>query len=301
MFNNSQKFLPGRQTKLALLGFTLIELLVIIAILGLLASIIVMGLSRAQAQARDGKRKGEVDAIRKALAIYETEQGNYPESSNWIKVEEDAENNGPFSQTLQDYLPEMPKDPLWGQEKEPGKPYSYQYTTGGTGGGGYKIHVEMETGEYASYESYSEGGGEIVYGGEEEGYGTTHTFKATITNTGTIPIYFTVDAFLINQDPVGCFEITDGGFNGHNLCGVMGLEVGDSSDVFVEVTLTGEGGPMAEGEEGLICGYKEEDIYGWWGEASKEFEIPAAEVTDGCQGATATLKMDVLYWQQTGN
>jgi len=146
-------------------GFTLIELLVIIAILGLLASIIVMGLSRAQAQARDGKRKGEVDALRKALAIYETEQGNYPESSNWIRIEEDAENNGPFSQALQDYLPEMPKDPLWGQEKEPGKPYSYQYTTGDTGGEGYKVHVEMETGEYASYEPYSEGGGEIVYGG----------------------------------------------------------------------------------------------------------------------------------------
>jgi len=170
MFNNSQKFLSGKQTKFALLGFTLIELLVIIAILGLLASIIFIGVSRAQGQARDSKRRGEVDAIRKALAIYETEQDNYPESSNWIKIEEDAENNGPFSQALQDYLPEMPKDPLWGQEKESGKPYSYQYTTGDTGGEDYMIHVEMETGEYASYETYSGDGDGISYdgGGEDQ-------------------------------------------------------------------------------------------------------------------------------------
>lgn len=153
MFNKNQR------------SFTLIELLVVISILGLLASIVLVTLGGAQAQARDGKRKAETDAIRKSLAVYYNENGQYPVAVEWTKLEEDAAAAGPISQALEEYLPALPEDPLFGQLKEgdSNKPFSYLYSTGETGGTDYKLHVEMETGAYISYESYSSGGSGIVY------------------------------------------------------------------------------------------------------------------------------------------
>ncbi|MCK4781796.1 prepilin-type N-terminal cleavage/methylation domain-containing protein [Candidatus Parcubacteria bacterium] len=144
-------------------GFTLIELLVAIAILGLLSSMVLVHLKNAKASARDGERKGEVDSIRKALAFYYTEHGEYPESEEWISLEKDAKDNGLISQALAEWLPDMPEDPLWEKTKDNGEPFSYQYSTEGTEGQGYKIHSEMEGESYSSHETYSNGGGGIVY------------------------------------------------------------------------------------------------------------------------------------------
>jgi prepilin-type N-terminal cleavage/methylation domain-containing protein len=52
-------------------GFTLIELLVVIAIIGLLASIVLMTLSRARLKARDSQRIEEVKQLAVAANTYE--------------------------------------------------------------------------------------------------------------------------------------------------------------------------------------------------------------------------------------
>jgi type II secretion system protein G len=62
-------------------GFTLIELLVVIAIIGLLASIVVASLSSVQSRGRDARRMADVDAIRKALTIYNSDNGMYPSAA----------------------------------------------------------------------------------------------------------------------------------------------------------------------------------------------------------------------------
>ncbi len=59
-------------------GFTLIELLVVIAIIGLLASIVVASLASVQGKGRDARRIADIDAIKKALAIYSVDNGAYP-------------------------------------------------------------------------------------------------------------------------------------------------------------------------------------------------------------------------------
>jgi len=59
-------------------GFTLIELLVVVAILGLLASIIMVSLSRARSSARDAKRIAEINQMKKAVEIYYINHNEYP-------------------------------------------------------------------------------------------------------------------------------------------------------------------------------------------------------------------------------
>jgi len=158
-------------------GFTLIELLVVIAIIALLIGIVLVWLGGARAQTRDAKRKAEVDSIRAAVEMHYPEQYKYPIKEEWCKLEEDGEGNpcftgdpnpGSFQQAIAVYLPQVPKDPLYGKTKDTGDPFSYQYKTNSEGTE-YKIHVELETG--GSYEWSSAGGGEIVYGGGGEGGG----------------------------------------------------------------------------------------------------------------------------------
>ena len=63
-------------------GFTLIELLVVIAIIGLLASVVVVSLSGSRAKARDSQRIQNLSATWKALELYKTTNGRYPENPN---------------------------------------------------------------------------------------------------------------------------------------------------------------------------------------------------------------------------
>ena len=59
-------------------GFTLIGLLLVIAIIGLLASIVLASLSSAQAKARDARRLEDMNSLQKALTIYNSDNGVYP-------------------------------------------------------------------------------------------------------------------------------------------------------------------------------------------------------------------------------
>jgi len=146
-------------------SFTVIELLLVIAIIGLLFSIVLVASSGARAQARDAKRKADIDAIRKALEFYYIEHDRYPKKTAWVSLEENPtlDTGEKFSEAVGKWLPIIPKDPLWGKTKETGDLYSYQYRTTDDAKE-YKIHVEMESGTYTVYEIYSPEGGEIVYG-----------------------------------------------------------------------------------------------------------------------------------------
>jgi len=62
-------------------GFTLIELLVVIAIIGLLSSIVLIGLREVRAKARDARRLSDMRQILLALQLYYNKYGRYPSIS----------------------------------------------------------------------------------------------------------------------------------------------------------------------------------------------------------------------------
>lgn len=61
-------------------GFTLIELLIVMAIIAILISIGLAAFTRAQAQARDGQRKSDLQNIAGALESYYSDNNVYPAS-----------------------------------------------------------------------------------------------------------------------------------------------------------------------------------------------------------------------------
>ena len=90
-------------------GFTLVELLVVIAIMSILTIIAVSQFQSAKRKSRDVQRKGDISAVSKALLMYYTDYGYFPES--------DAGNitNGNWGTSFSDtggydYLKEMPRE-----------------------------------------------------------------------------------------------------------------------------------------------------------------------------------------------
>ncbi len=63
-------------------GFTLIELLIVIAIIGILASIILVNLNGARLRARDAEREENIDQIYLALEEYYSTYGCLPVTSH---------------------------------------------------------------------------------------------------------------------------------------------------------------------------------------------------------------------------
>lgn len=64
-------------------GFTLIEILVVIAIIGILSSVIIASLNTARERARNASYLVQIREYQKALALYYTNQGSYPGTSAW--------------------------------------------------------------------------------------------------------------------------------------------------------------------------------------------------------------------------
>jgi prepilin-type N-terminal cleavage/methylation domain-containing protein len=87
VYNQKMTLLSLRKTSR---GFTLIELLIVIAIIGILSSVVMASLSMSRQKARDAKRLAQIKEFRNALAVYHDEFGTYPSTTPGSFTGDDA-------------------------------------------------------------------------------------------------------------------------------------------------------------------------------------------------------------------
>jgi type II secretion system protein G len=91
-------------------GFTLIELMVVVAIIGVLATIIMVGLGNARAKSRDSRRITDIKSIQLALANYYSDHGFYPLNIYWSSTFNNTATD-PRNGLKGGYLATVPTDP----------------------------------------------------------------------------------------------------------------------------------------------------------------------------------------------
>lgn len=101
-------------------GFTLIELLVTLAIIGIMAALALFGTQGIREQARDGKRKSDLETLRSALEVYKSDCNDYPLSITFggqLNGDGTPANSCAASNI---YIQRVPTDP-----QSPARTYSY--------------------------------------------------------------------------------------------------------------------------------------------------------------------------------
>ena len=63
-------------------GFTLIEILIVVAIVAVLSSLVLVGLSSVQKKSRDARRVADLNQVQKAVQLYFQRCGFYPGGTN---------------------------------------------------------------------------------------------------------------------------------------------------------------------------------------------------------------------------
>jgi general secretion pathway protein G len=108
-------------------GFTLIEIMVVIAIIGILATLIVPKIMGRPDEARATAAKHDVGTLVQAFKLYRLDIGRYPTTEQGIRalVEKPTSEPVPQNWKVGGYLDSIPKDP-WGNP--------YQYANPGTRG-----------------------------------------------------------------------------------------------------------------------------------------------------------------------
>ena len=99
-------------------GFTLIELLIVIAIIGLLASMVLVGFGSFRSRGRDARRIADLRETQNALELFYTRNNAYPASADWATLTTDLIGAGVGINAI----PNDPLDPLL-------RPYVYSPST----------------------------------------------------------------------------------------------------------------------------------------------------------------------------
>jgi general secretion pathway protein G len=94
-------------------GFTLIELMIVVVILSLLATIVMPRVLDRPEQARRTKAKVDIHNIQSALALFKTDTGRFPTTSEGIEAL--IRNPGIAGYSAEGYLDKVPIDP-WGNK-----------------------------------------------------------------------------------------------------------------------------------------------------------------------------------------
>ena len=103
-------------------AFTMIEILISIAIISVLTAVGIVSYVSINTNARDAKRRGDIEQIRSALEFYRSDNGYYPA----IGPDTFVDASGLLSVTdMTNYIAAIPSDP-----KGSTQPYKYKATNG---------------------------------------------------------------------------------------------------------------------------------------------------------------------------
>ncbi len=142
-------------------GFTLLELLAVVAIIALLLSITFVSIDYFKARARDTKRLANIDALKKALNLYQTTQNQkYPvvKVSNiaaeicvtGVYTRKNDPSNDPLIEQFKDASIDLQPiaDPLWPEIKpaNPADKAGHCYTYYSPDGLSYTLGYYLELG-----------------------------------------------------------------------------------------------------------------------------------------------------------
>jgi prepilin-type N-terminal cleavage/methylation domain-containing protein len=98
------------------LAFTLVEMLVVIAIIGILSTVLAGGYVNSQKSSRDAARKLQLKSISDALNSYYADYGRYPLSTGTTGITNLIQTQGEFSASGNIYIKKMPKETSGMQE-----------------------------------------------------------------------------------------------------------------------------------------------------------------------------------------
>ena len=134
--SGAARFAASAPKKAGDAGFTLIEIMVVIAIIGILATLIVPKIMGRPDEARATAAKHDVGTLVQAFKLYRLDIGRYPTTEQGIRALVEKPTSEPVPQNWKagGYLDSIPKDP-WGNP--------YQYANPGT-------HGEIDVFSYGS-------------------------------------------------------------------------------------------------------------------------------------------------------
>lgn len=96
-------------------GFTLVELLIVVAIIGILATILMTNFVGVRQRARDAQRKADLRQMQAALELYRADTGGYPQDTTDYRLNSTtvcALGSQSFSNNSTTYMQKIPCDAL---------------------------------------------------------------------------------------------------------------------------------------------------------------------------------------------
>lgn len=135
-------------------GFSLVELMVVIAIIGLLATVVTVNVIGQAEKAKFTRVKADMDGIKKALKLFRLDMGRYPNSLDELVNAP----GGAGRKWTGPYLDDLPSDP-WDNPYEfqagSGRANDFEITSYGADGapGGVEINEDLSSKTIFSSES----------------------------------------------------------------------------------------------------------------------------------------------------